>query len=272
MLYIRHILGMLVLLHSLGLGAFEFNSVPDMTLSLVNDPDWPVELIPIQNESYTRNSRASFCTRPIEMIDTVVIHHSETPTTSTPIEINDFHLNRGTADDPWYMIAYSYVINAPYKSETLPIPLVTEGRPLEIVGAHAGSEAFVEMDEEQKKIWDEGKILCGKENGDFKPNPNLLRNGMIKANVTTIGVVVVGNYAPFSGTNLGGYSKKNPRYPTVETQDMIARLSCQLQKKYPKIRNIKWHNFYNSTTCPGSIKKYVGQIKARAKGYGCDFN
>lgn len=272
MAYYRCLLGTIILLFSLNASAFEFNSVPNLSLALGNDPEWPLDLIPINTETYPRNNQASFCTRPIEMVDTVVIHHSETPTESTPLEINEFHLNRGTPEDPWYMIAYSYAINSPYKNESLPIPVVTEGRPLEIVGAHAGSEAFVEMDEVQKKNWDEGKILCGKENGEFKQDPKLLKDGKIKANVTTIGVVVIGNYAPFSRNNLGGYSKKNPRFPTDETQDMVARLSCQLQKKYPRIKSIKWHNFYHSTTCPGTIKKYIGQIKAKAKGYGCDFN
>lgn len=236
------------------------------------DPEWPVELIDILKIDYERNSKASFCIRPIDMVDTVVIHHSETPSTSTAKYINELHLARGTADDPWYMIAYSYVINSPYPRGRIPLPLVTEGRPLELVGAHAGSNVFVPMDDDQKKMWEDKKILCGKENEIPAYDESLVKDGKIKANVTTVGIVVNGNYAPFSKSNPGGYSKRSPRYPTDNTQDMIARLSCQLQKKYPRIKSIMWHSYYHSTTCPGTIKSYIGRIKTLAKGYGCEFN
>jgi len=235
-------------------------------------PEWPEELIDIKYVDYKRNTHASFCTRPTEMIDTIVLHHSETSSTTTALQINNYHLARGTANDPWYMIAYTYVINSPYAGGSIPKPLLTEGRPIEIVGAHAGSNAFIPMDEVQKKLWEEKKVLCGKENQVPTFDPSGVKNGKIKANFTTVGVVVNGNYAPYSKHNPGGYSKRSPRYPTDDTQDMIARLSCQLQKKYPRIKNIKWHNFYNATTCPGSIKSYIGKIKTIAKGYGCEFN
>ena len=263
---------------SLLLNAYDlgFVSVPDMNQIMeypsdVN-PEWPLELIDIAKQDYTRNTKASFCMRPPEMVDTVVIHHSETSSTATPAYINELHLARGTATDPWYMIAYTYVINSPYKGATVPTPLVTDGRPIEIAGAHAGSNVFIPMDSEQAKIWADKKILCGKENEVPTFDATLVKNGKIKANVTTIGVVINGNYAPFAKNNPGGYSKRAPRYPTDKTQDMIARLSCQLQKKYPRMKYIKWHNYYHDTSCPGTIKSYIGQIKTLAKGYGCDFN
>jgi hypothetical protein len=246
--------------------------MPDLSTIVENDPEWPLDLIPIAKLEYPRNRDASFCYRPVEMIDTIVIHHSETTPQTTALQINDIHLNRGTAENPWYMIAYSYVINSPYIGAKTPEPLLTEGRPLTLVGAHAGSKVFVPMDEEQKRMWDEGRIVCGKENGEFVVDPAQLQGDKIKANVTTIGVVVNGNYSPFSRSNLGGYSKKDPRYPSKGTQDMIARLSCQLQKKYPRMKYLRWHNFYHSTSCPGTIKNYVGQIRAKAKEYGCEFN
>src|SRR6478672_13206608 len=121
------------------------------------------------------------------------------------------------------MIAYSYVINSPYAGGSAPRARVTEGRPLDIVGAHAGSNVFIPMNADQKKMWDDGKVTCGKENGDFKVDPTMVQDGKIKANITTIGLVVIGNYSPFSKTNPNGYPKKNPRYPTKQTQDMIAR-------------------------------------------------
>ncbi len=237
-----------------------------------SDPEWPVELVKIEKVKLDRNSQASFCVRPLEMIDTIVFHHSETSSTTTAEWINDFHLSRGSAENPWYMIAYSYSVNSPYEGMKLPSLRVVEGRPLELVGAHAGTDAFAPMDEEQKELWDQGKIKCGKENQDFQVNPRLVKEGSIKANVTTVGVVIIGNYAPFSTTNPSGYSPDAPRYATEQTQDVLARLSCQLQKKYKKIKYLKWHNFYHPTTCPGTIKEYVHGIIMMARKYGCEFN
>ena len=269
-----------------------FCSVPDLSNFLpdVNLPTLPDEdLIDIQKVDYKRNRDASFCTRPVDMVDTIVIHHSETPSTNTAQDMNAYHLNRvsyKTNDagqfirdaqgrkirDPWYMVGYSYVVNSAYAGNTLPNPVVTEGRPLEIVGSHAGSSAFTKMDEDQKKMWEEGKVQCGKEGGPFKVDPNQQSAGNIKANISSIGVVVVGNYAVKSSSNPNGYPRTKPRNPTLQTVDMLARLACQLQKKYPRMKTIKWHNFYTATSCPGNLKNHVGQMKALAKGYGCEFN
>lgn len=245
------------------------------SLAMAQDPpdDWPVELVEIGTENYLRNGHASYCKRPVDMVDTIVFHHSETPSTTTPVEINDFHLNRGTPTDPWLMVAYSYQVNSPYAGNTNPVAKITQGRPLGIVGAHAGSAAFVPMNADQKRMWDEGQITCGVDGGVFGIDPKQLNSkGQIKANVTTIGVVVIGNYAPFSRANPNGFRRSAPRNPTSTTLDLLARLSCQLQKKYPKMKNLRWHNFYNSTTCPGTIKDFVPAIRTLAKGYGCAFN
>lgn len=233
---------------------------------------WPIEYIKVHEVNYKRNHHASFCTRPVEIIDTIVLHHSETSNTDSPERINDYHLNRGTAADPWYMIGYTYVLSAPYSGQTLPKLKMSEGRPIEIVGAHAGSNAFVPMTETQKRLWDEKAVKCGKEGEEGVFDPTLVKNGKIKANLSTVGLVVVGNYAPFSKTNPNGYSSKNPRYPTQATLDSVARMACQLQKKYPLIKNLKWHNYYHNTTCPGNLKSYIGQIKNLARNYGCEFN
>lgn len=237
--------------------------------------DVPVlpELIPIEKINYKRNSKASFCKRPTEIIDTIVLHHSETPSTDSPEKINEIHLQNGRPNDPWYMIAYSYVINSPYAGASTPRSRVSEGRPIDLVGAHAGTDAFVPMSEKQKKLFDEGKVVCGRENEEFTPDPTLVKDGKIKANVSTIGLVVIGNYAPLGKGNLQyGYSKKNPRYPTPKTLEMIAKTSCQLQKQYPDIKNIKWHSYYHSTSCPGNLKDFIGEIKKIAGKYGCEFN
>src|SRR5690606_25445378 len=139
-----------------------------------------------------------YCTRDSEMIDTIVIHHSETPSSDTPQRINELHLNRGTKEDPWYMIGYNYVISSPYPGNSTPRPQVAEGRPVEVVGAHAGSNAYVDMNEKQQKLWKEGKVKCGKEGEEFKVDPKIVKGTKIKANVTSLGLVVIGNYAPLS--------------------------------------------------------------------------
>jgi hypothetical protein len=233
--------------------------------------EWPIEYTTIHKENYERNTNATFCKRPLEVMDTIVLHHSESPSTTTAVEINNFHLTRGTPADPWYMIAYAYAINAPYTGARIPALKVTEGRPLEIVGAHAGTNIFVPMDETQKKLWEEGKIICGKEGEVGRVDETMVKDGKIKANVTTIGLVVIGNYVPFSRTNPNGYSPRNPRVPTFSVLDSMARTSCQIQKKYPRVKYIKWHNFYNATSCPGLIRKSIPQIKSLARNYGCEF-
>lgn len=249
------------------------NCVPGYNASpILPAQPWPLELIPIQHPDYPRNSRASFCRRPVDMVDTIVLHHTATSSVASAQDINRLHLNEGTAADPWYMVAYSYLVGAAYTGDSRPINSVFEGRPLDIVGAHAGSNVFLPMTETQRQIWDSGQVVCGREGGEFSINNSLVQQGRIKANVTTIGVSVIGNYSPRTAANPLGYNRSRPRLPSVGTIDMIARLSCQLQKKYPNMKSIKWHSQYHSTECPGTIRNVVGQIKSKAKGYGCDFN
>lgn len=238
---------------------------------IIPEPEWPLELIKVTKVDYQRNEHASFCKRPTEIVDTIVIHHSETPSTNTAQDINRYHLDRGTPQDPWYMIAYSYVVNSPYPGNTKPIPVVTEGRPMDLVGAHAGTNIFIPMDENQKKLWDEGKVTCGKNGEEFKVNPEMVKDGKIKANVTTLGLVVVGNYAPMTRNNPNGYTGA-VRNPSSQTLEMVAKMSCQLQKKHPTIKYIKYHSMYHATSCPGNLKNFISKIAALAKGYGCAFN
>ncbi len=229
-----------------------------------------VEIVPTTLE---RNPKATYCKRSMDIVDTIVIHHSETPSSSTVEDINEFHLNRGTADDPWYMIAYHYAVTAPYKGDKKPESKIFQGRPLDLVGAHAGSDAFETIDEKQKKILEENPTSCGSDGGVFSPNTSMIIDGKkTKANNTSVGVVVIGNYSPFSRSNPNGYPKSKVRNPTPETIDMVARLSCQLQKKNPSITKIRWHNFYKATSCPGNIVKYIQTIRDKAGSYGCKFN
>lgn len=242
----------------------------------------PNNLIEISSVDYQRNKKATFCTRPTDMIDTIVLHHSETRNTEGPLDINRYHLNRPSGNDPWYMIAYSFVMMAPYEGDTLPALKAYYGRPIDIVGAHAGSNIFVPMDSVHKKLWAAKKIRCGKENQIPKYDSTLVKNGKIKANVTTVGVVVNGNYSVFSGPYLpdgsvNRYPNPNgfipPKQPTTTLIDALARLSCQLQKTYPRIKTLAFHNQYHPTSCPGSIQEEqnLKAIQSKAKEYGCEF-
>lgn len=258
---------LLILAQSIAFADEDFVSTPNTDYAtILND-----ELITVLDMNYLRNRKASFCTRPVEMIDTIVIHHSETRSLTTPEEINEFHLNRGSAADPWYMIAYSYVINTPYIGNSIPDSKVTVGRPLGIVGAHAGSDIFVPMDAVQQQLWSEQKVMCGKEGQPQKFDPTLVRGTRIKANVTTLGVVVNGNYSLLSRSNPNG--NRPAKTPSVKLVDMFARLSCQLQRQYPRIKTLAYHNQYHSTSCPGTIqlRKNMQAIQNKAREYGCEF-
>jgi hypothetical protein len=233
-------------------------------------PEWPLQLIEVEHVNYPTNPKATYCKRPEEMVDTIVIHHTAGFESKSPLDINRLHMNQGSAADPWYMAAYTYFVNASYSGNTNVRLRVTEGRPLNIVGAHAGSNIFVPMNETQRKIWNSGAITCGRDD-HFSPSPSLVRNGRIKANVTTIGIAVIGNYSPFSRSNPTGYNPRRPRYPTQQTLDMLGKISCQLQKKYPNMKEIKWHSYYHPTECPGTIKNYINQIKTIARRLGCEF-
>lgn len=257
-------------------------------LPIVNLPELP-KLVPIQKVALKKNLNASFCTRPVDMIDTIVIHHSDTGPSSTANEMNNFHVNQTSyrtnaagqfirdsqgrkIPDPWYMLGYSFVVNSAYEGQSLPKTTVTEGRPLEIVGSHAGSGAFTQMDEDQKKMWADGEVKCGVTGGTFKVDANQSAGGKIKANISSIGVVVAGNYAIKSSKNPGGYPPSKPRNPTAQTLDVLARLACQLQKDHPRIKTISWHASFSNTLCPGNLQKYGAQLKQLTKGYGCEFN
>jgi hypothetical protein len=239
------------------------------------------DLIDIENVKYRRSEKATFCTRPISMIDTIVVHHSETRNTDTPEKINEYHLVRGSATDPWYMVAYSYLFMAPYEGDTTPVSKAFAGRPLCIVGAHAGTNVFVPMSAHQKTLWKNKEIKCGTATSQAY-DASLVKNGKIKANVTTIGMVIIGNYAPGSPSNPNGdtfYEHRNGkrtavgRKPTDDLLDMYARLACQLQKKHPRITKLSYHDKYHATSCPGELqfKEGMQTIQLKAREYGCEF-
>jgi len=230
-------------------------------------------LIPIETVDLRRSPRAIFCRRSLQVVDTVVFHHTETPVNTTTEEINQMHLNRGTATDPWLMIGYHFTIHAPYPTQR-GTGRVTQGRPLDLVGAHAGSDAYKAVSAETVKLLqDPANVQCGPAEGPLTTATDTFNaSGDVKANVNTVGIAVIGNYAQYHPqTNPSGYPRGRPRWPTASLIDMAARLSCQLQRENPRITKIYWHNYYKPTSCPGLIRERVAQIKAAARGYGCVF-
>lgn len=230
----------------------------------VNYTKDPLDFVKIFYQDYERNADVEFCRRPIEMVDTIVLHHSATTPARDPSYLNGMHLDEG-----YHMIGYSFVISSPYPGHDHPVSRITAGRPLEFVGSHAGSDVYLPMTPAQKKMWDDKKVRCGKIGTEFSVNSRYEKNGKILANVSTIGVVVVGNYAPATITNINGYVLN--RQPTQQTLMSIAKLSCQLQKKHPTIKKLSWHGSYRKTLCPGDLKKYMSQIKNLTKSLGCAF-
>jgi hypothetical protein len=241
-----------------------------------NLPDVPVTppLIEIEKPELERDPKASYCRRNEDVVDTIVLHHSETGPLATVQNINKIHLNRGTAADPWLMIAYHYSVNSPYPGSSSPKTKVSQGRPFDLSGSHAGTNVYKPAPKETIDLMKKnGAMKCGLKEGPLSEADDKFNSvGEVKANYNTVAIVVIGNYARKSSSNPGGFSATNPRYPTKDTISTIAKLSCQIQREHPRVTNIKWHSYYKPTTCPGLIKDRIAQIKLEAEKYGCKFN
>ncbi|MBY0516629.1 MAG: peptidoglycan recognition protein family protein, partial [Bacteriovoracaceae bacterium] len=231
-------------------------------------------LIEIEKPELERDLKASYCRRNEDVVDTIVLHHTETGSSATIQDINQMHLNRGTSEDPWLMIAYHYTVNSAYPGSSNPKTKVSQGRPFEIAGSHAGTGVYKPAPQATVDLMkQDGVMQCGLKDGPLtEADDKFNAAGEVKANYNTVAIVVIGNYAKKSSANPGGYSANSPRYPTKETIATIAKLSCQIQREHPRVTNIKWHNYYKSTSCPGLIKDRIEQIKIEAEKYGCKFN
>jgi hypothetical protein len=228
-------------------------------------------LVDIETPELLRNNSASYCLRNTVVMDTIVFHHTETPTTTTVQQINDMHRNQG-----WHMVGYHYVINAPYTSQRFFAPRirVSQARTLGMTGAHAGSKVYSPVTPETYQLLaDVNNITCGLAGGTFtNPGDMLNQDSEGLANYSTIGVAVTGNYAEYHRTNNpSGYARGKPRYPSDELIDVFARLACQIQRAHPRVNKLKWHSFYKPTTCPGLIQARLHRIRTAAGRYGCTF-
>ncbi len=233
----------------------------------------PEPLIEIRTPTLARDSGASYCRRNTEVVDTIVFHHTQTPSTSTVQNINTLHLDRGSAADPWLMIGYHYTINSPYAGGTVPSPVVNQGRPFNLAGSHAGTNAYKPAGAETRRLMAlDGAMRCGRATGPLTEASDKFRDGLVKANYNTVAIALIGNYAKRTTENPGGWRANSPRYPSASTIEMAGKLACELQRQHPRLTTIKWHSFYNATDCPGLVKDRIPQIKAVAARFGCTFN
>jgi hypothetical protein len=230
-----------------------------------------VEVIEVD---YKVNQGSFYCKRPMDVVDTIVIHHTATSENESPERINEGHLNR-SPDDPWLMIGYHYLVTQKSQRHGL-TPKIYRGRPDNYVGAHAGGEAISrEYPETLKNKLLTKKISCGRYPGSLhKVNPTLDESGNTRANDTTLAISFIGNFAAFDAVlNPTGYRPVNKvYYPSDESLREAAQLVCQLKNKYPTISKLGYHQQYKATSCPGSVKMVLGKIKSFAKEYGCSLN
>jgi hypothetical protein len=156
--------------------------------------------------------------------------------------------------DPWYMIAYNYAITADYNSNEVK---VYQGRPDNLRGSHAGGKVNLDqLDPVVQDLIKDYNFVCGY-NRDEDPNHIIderdkrveerykeeLQDGYISANMTSVGVAVIGNYMPDlirSGSgyspNPSGFPSNGPtRYPTDAALKNVGELICKLKKKSIRI-------------------------------------
>lgn len=229
-------------------------------------------LVTIQTPSLRRNTAAEYCRRNEDLVDTVVFHHSGGPSSQTISDINDGHVNRESNGDPWLMIGYHYAINAPYQGSRGSTS-VSQGRPFNIAGAHLGSTSYSSLSTTGRNLLNQNNnIQCGVQGRRFTTPTDRFQNGKGKSNYTTVGVVIIGNYAQVAPHNPGGYRRGSPRYPSASALDTAGRLACEIQRRHPRVTKISWHSAYKSTDCPGTVKERIQQIKNVARRFGCTFN
>jgi len=234
-------------------------------------------LVNIETPALTRNSRASYCLRNENLVDTIVFHHSGGPSTSSVTDINSGHVEHVSGRDPWLMTGYHYSINSRYgdgsPQDRAVTARVSAARPFNITGAHVGTDIFASVSPQTATLLRQNSsIRCGVRGTTFTtPDDRFNAAGQAKGNYTTVGVVIIGNYSQRSSSNDDGYAPGRPRYPSASTIDLAGRLACELQRRHPRITKIRAHSSFHSTECPGTIAQRLQEIKNSARRFGCTF-
>ena len=235
----------------------------------------PVDTLVIEKEEYetSKNKKATFCIRDKKALSSITIHHTGTSDKDSPQDINRFHLNRSTRGDPWYMIGYHYLIS----SDDL---TVSEARPLDYRGAHAGGYQAPVDDKEYNRIKDL-KMTCAHSLAEHarKTPTNITddfaSNDRPHGNLTSIGVALIGNFetkyiATVAGVRLIRNGSKIKR-ASKQLVNKTAKLACRLQRENPAVKVLRPHSYYKSTNCPGSVIADLNDIRDIAASYGCEF-
>ena len=271
---------------------------PEIDESLLIKPDEPEEEpgrtpsgdIEINILDYDRSEdpKSTYCKRDPNIVTTIVIHHTATPKTYSPLSINRDHRERTTSDgEPWYMVGYNYLVSESYDGASAEIPKVFQGREQNIRGAHAGGFSKP-LTKEQKNFFGQFEVECGNEIIGFKKKnalKTLNAQGGIHGNLISHGIAIIGNFTPISVSMISGVpmianlhtaqeiekNGVNLKKPSPGVINQVAKLSCKLQKQNPNIKTIVPHLYYKRTTCPGSMVLYIKDVVKKAKEYGCYF-
>jgi hypothetical protein len=243
------------------------------------------------------NENTTYCKRNPELVDTIVLHH--TAFRKGPQSVNDFHLKRGTSEEPWLMVGYNYLVEDDFPSwrdgfkESDP-PKAYTARPLDIQGAHAG-ERTEPLTEDQKVFYKDKTISCGNNFKGFK-ELNVLETlddaGTLSGNLTTFGIAVLGDFSvskleKVAGVIVPRVVSGNEKDDIISIKDEIkfdqmikniAKLSCDIKKKYPNVKRIVPHQYFKDgneqrehTKCPGYLIDHLDRIALEAKKLGCIF-
>ncbi len=261
----------------------QLKSIEDMlTKSKLLNEETPKELIPINRIDYEQSTdpRSTYCTRPSEMLRMLVIHHTATEEEMSPTEINQMHLeNRTNSGEPWKMVGYNYMVSSSFDGATPRNPKVFQGREDTVKGAHAGGYS-APLSSYETDFYEKLNIQCGNEEVGMKTGSALDQldsSGGISGNLISLGIAIIGNFSPFKFELIDGvFVPINPDSepydsPSNQQIDATARLACDLQKKHKNLKTIVPHSYFKITDCPGSLIKYLNQIKDRATIYGCSF-
>ncbi len=245
-------------------------------IELTSKPNIPVYLL---NYLVNDNIKATYCKRNPNLISMITIHHTYTTKETTPLEVNEYHIdNPDYADDPWYMIGYNYIISETFAGATSTSPKVFQGRPPEMQGAHTGGNK-VPLTQEQTQYMQNEMIECGNKYIGFKAK-NILemaaKDGGVKGNLISYGISIIGNFDYREHTIgntiiTGGLPPGVPSEPNENTIEAAAKLACDLQKKNPRIKTIVPHSYWKKTYCPGKLTDHLHKMASIAKELGCQF-
>ena len=251
--------------------------------------DTPEPIYQVEYETNDSNG-ATHCLRDTDMITTIVLHHTGTRSSLTPIEINNSHLQQSSevsgnppVSEPWYMISYNYLISETFQGATEAEPRVFQGRPPEMKGAHAGAYS-ARISNAQRRSLSRRTIQCGNNTDGFQTIPALhtsqmSRGNYLSGNLDSLGIAVIGNFDDVVIRYIDGIPIPSAvnrdnivSHPSDQVLEKVAKLSCDLQKRYPSITRIVPHRYFKETECPAALLLYFDRIKQRTQELGCNFD